>query len=65
MRATRVEVWNSTRPVSSCAFEQRQVHVDAVDHRVRVAEALAKGLAGGDATDSVSSIASCITMQSV
>jgi hypothetical protein len=34
-----------------CAFQQRQVHVHAVDHCIRVAEALAKGLAGGDATD--------------
>ena len=33
------------------ALEQRQVNVDAVDHGVRVAEALAEGLAGGDAGD--------------
>jgi len=35
------------------AFEQRQVHVDAVDHRVGVAEALDEGLAGGNLADLV------------
>ena len=33
------------------AFEQRHVNVGAVDHRVRIAEALAESLAGLDAAD--------------
>jgi hypothetical protein len=33
------------------AFQQRLVHVRAVDHGIRIAEAGAEGLAGGDAAD--------------
>lgn len=32
-------------------FQQRGMHVDTMDHRVGIAEALAEGLACGDATD--------------
>ena len=34
-------------------LEQRGVHIDPVDHRIRIAEALAECLAGGNAADAV------------
>ena len=47
------------------AFEQRAVHVGAVDHGIGVAEPLAKGGPGRDSPTWYSSTASCITMKSV